>query len=679
MSALLFFTLACLPAQEPGLTQTALKAVDEEQLSAWHDLAAGRPHVAGTPGDRAQIEWMEAAFRELGLEVERHDLWLLLCEPVSAQVSVLVDGKVVQEALPLREAAPSDSALSADEDLSIGWNAYSGSGVAEGEVVYANRGRKEDFERLAELGVDCTGKVVIARYGGNYRGYKAKFAEAAGAAGLVIFTDPSDSGYARGEAWPEGGWANESSIQRGSIKTLPYYGDPQTPFYESTKDAKRIPEEELALPRIPVQPMGWAAATEILSRMEGPEVPDGWAGALPEPYRLFGGPRLRVRVSVQQERRVLPTANVLGTLVGREAPEEIVVVGCHHDSWNFGAADATSGLITVFEAARAFAAARDAGFVPRRSIVFAAWGAEEFGILGSSEWVEANVDRLREHGVAYLNLDMASMGLDFRASASPLLHDVIRNAARLVEHPAFDDGRSVYEVWSRSGLRRDPEEGPREPRLGNLGGGSDHVGFLALGLVPSASFSAGGSRGDAYHTNYDHLDWYRQVVGDDYLSAGMITRMAIATSALLADEPILPYDVSALGSEIQRHLRSLTQRGRKLGFFQDGDAECDRSLTKLWSRAETLGQERKGRVVDLENREHNDQLLGLERHFHLEGGLPGRPWFQNLYVAPDETSGYDAWMLPLLRYYVEHSDRPGFETAVQRYAQALAELEADIP
>lgn len=674
MIALTLSVLALVSQQTASLATRAIGEVDHDQLRAWHDRAAGQPHVAGTAGDRAQIEWMAKAFDDLGLEVERQELWLYLCRPVAASLTVLHAGDELE--LSLREPGVEGDALVDDERLSFGWNAYSGSGTATGEVVFANRGRKEDFEHLARLGVDCSGKIVVARYGGNYRGYKAKYAEAAGAAGLVIYTDPADSGYGRGREWPEGGWANERSIQRGSILTLPYYGDPQTPFRESTRDAERLAPDELALPKIPVQPIGWGAAAEILARMDGADVPEGWSGGLRCAYRLTGGSELRVRVSVEQERLVLPTANVLGTLVGRESPDEFVVVGCHHDSWNFGAADATSGLITVFEAARAFAAARDAGFVPRRSIVFAAWAAEEFGILGSAEWVEANVERLRSKGVAYINLDMASMGLDFRSSASPLLHDVIRRAARLVEHPAFDDGRSVHEVWSHSGFAAEPGEPAREPTLGSLGGGSDHVGFLALGLVPSASLSGGGSRGDAYHSNYDHLAWYRRIVGEDYRAAGMITRMAIATAALLADEAILPYDVGALGTEFQGHLRSLTQRGRQLGFFPPGDAVCDRALTGLWRAAGAIGTG--AALAELSDDARNARLLGLERRFHLEAGLPGRPWFQNLFVAPDETTGYEAWMLPLLRYHVEQGDRKGFEGAVARYRRLLDELARDV-
>lgn len=667
---------------ERDLARRVIEGIDADRLSGWHDLAAGRPHVAGTDGDAAQIAWMVEAFEDLGLEVERQELELYLCRPVSASLDI-VEPRAMS--LSLKEKLVEGDPYVGDERLDFGWNAYSGSGTAEGPVVYANYGRLEDFERLRELGVDCTGKVVVARYGGNYRGYKAKFAEAAGAAALVIYSDPADVGYRRGDPWPSGGWANETSIQRGSIKTLPYYGDPQTPFVPSTKGAERIDPAKLALPTIPVQPCGWAAAYEILARMDGDAVPLGWEGALDLDYVLEGGDELIVRVQVEQERLVLPTSNVIATLRGRETPEDAIVLGCHHDSWNFGAADATCGLISMFEAARSFAAARDAGHVPRRSIRFAAWGAEEFGILGSSEWVEANFKDLREHCIAYINLDMASMGLDFGASASPLLFGPIRDAATLVPHPAFDDGRPVFDVWSRRarvGADSDDPDGP--PRIGTLGGGSDHVGFLALGLVPSASFSGSGSRGNCYHSNYDHLHWYRRVVGDDYLASRMIAQMAAATATLLADSPVLPYDLRALPKELEGHLRSLTVRGRRLDFFDAVvDSEIAYELRQLKMHVRNLrkatglvwGTIQRSPSLPLETRtELNARLRELETSFHLPEGLPERPWFKNLYVAPDETSGYAAWALPLLRRSVEENDFRAFEAALVVYRRSLGLL-----
>lgn len=238
------------------LEQIVLSTTDPARLRAWHDLLASEPHMAGSPGDARQIERLVAAFDDMGLEVTRHEFWPLLSRPIDSQLSIVAPDVVE---LAVTEEILSEDAYTQHADLNPGWNAFGASGDATAGVVYANYGTKEDFDQLSEMGVRCTGQIVIARYGRNYRGYKAKFAEAAGAVGLIIYTDPADSGYARGLMYPEGGYANRTSIQRGSIKTLDYAGDPLTPFVEATAQVERLDEHDVALPRIPVQPVGWGA------------------------------------------------------------------------------------------------------------------------------------------------------------------------------------------------------------------------------------------------------------------------------------------------------------------------------------------------------------------------------------------------------------------------------------
>ncbi|HEX2164024.1 MAG TPA: M28 family peptidase, partial [Thermoanaerobaculia bacterium] len=534
-----------LPGFAPGrragqlADEAALRAaVDPARLSAWHDLLSSRPHVAGSPGDREVIDALAREMAAMGLEVEVQELDLYLPRPVRAELTVVSPERVPLE---LQEAAFPGDPWSDHPELDYGWNAYSGSGEVEAGVVYANFGTKEDFARLAALGVEVAGKIVVARYGGNFRGYKARFAEEAGAVGLVIYGDPEDGGYVRGRMWPEGGWANGTAIQRGSVLTLPYPGDPLTPFVPAlaTDDAagggaavERLDPDAVDFPGIPVQPVGWAAAAEILSRMTGPAVPEEWQGALPFNYRLTGGDELRVRLRVEQERRLVRTANVVGTLVGERFPEQKVIVGCHHDAWSFGAGDPNAGSILVLEAARAFAQAAREGRRPDRSIVFAHWAAEEFGILGSVEWVEAHAADLAENAVAYVNLDMAAMGPRFRASATPSLAELVIAASREAAQAGAPE-TTVFAAWAG-------DEG--EPRLGALGGGSDHVGFYGHLGVPSISLGAGGSPGVSYHTNYEDLAWYRRVVGDDYESARMLTEVVVTAAARLAEADLAPLD-----------------------------------------------------------------------------------------------------------------------------------------
>ncbi|MCB9844441.1 MAG: M28 family peptidase [Phycisphaeraceae bacterium] len=653
------------------------------RLREWHDMLASIPHVAGTPGDDEMVERMATAFEGMGLEVERHPIWVLLTDPVAAEVEIVSPDRL---SLDLRERGLVEDPDAGDERLTFGFNAYSGSGEATGEVVYANHGRKEDFDRLRELGVDCTGKVVVARYGGNYRGYKAKYAQEAGAAALIIYTDPADSGYVGGLMYPEGGQPNETHIQRGSLSTIEYEGDPLTPFVEATEHAERLAVDEVALPRIPVQPMGYGAASEILSRMAGREVEDqSWQGGLAMRYRLEGGPGLRVRVRVEQPRSIKKTHNVIGVLRGSEFPDELVLIGAHHDAWGFGASDPTSGTICVFETARVFSELARAGRPPARSLAFCAWGAEEWGIIGSSEWVEANADRLSTNAVAYLNLDMASMGPNFGASSAPSLKRLIAEVSRSVPQ-AREPHKSVYDAWLARGA---DEIAPDEPRMGDLGGGSDHVAFWCYLSIPSAGLSAGGSRGTAYHSNYDTLAWYRKVVGEDYEPALMVARMAIGTASRLANAPLLPLDPSRYGPEFRKHLRAVSRMGVEQGVFTRLDEDLGvaielagldaeaRRAAQAWTLAqhESLGMTEAGSLGLSERVRFSGAARRADRSWiradEPRPQIQGLEWSQSWLAAPDEESGYASWMLPPFRAFLKNPARvpemSGFDSRPREY------------
>lgn len=605
-----------------------------ERLRQWHDMTAGHVHVAGMEGDWKTIEQLEAIFAEIGLQVHRHEFWAYLSKPIDAGVWI-VDGET-QHPLPISESPIPGDPYQLEGIPEFGFNAFSGSGDVTGRVVYANYGTKADFEKLQELGVDCAGAVIIARYGGNYRGFKARFAEDVGARAVLIFTDPADSGYMKGISYPEGGWQTETCIQRGSIKTTPWAGDPLTPFVEATEDAERVDPEEAGLPRIPVQPIGWAAARAIMSRMEGEAVPSGWQGGLPLAYRVTGEDGVTVRVKVEQERRIVKTANVIGVLEGEAFPKERVIVGCHHDSWGFGASDATSGMIALIESARSFAEMAARGQRPARTLMFCAWGAEEHGIIGSVEWVEGNLEMLTEEAVAYINLDMASMGPRFGASASPSLKRLIVEAARSVPQ-ARDPGKSVYEEW----FARSPDkhiEG--EPSIGWLGGGSDHLGFVCHAGVASAAFSGGGSSGTAYHTARDTLTWYRQVVGEDYEPALMIARMTNAVVSRLANAPVIPKDPNRANLDISLELYSLSEEYPDFERNLRLDAVAFQRLVQSYDQFGFSPEE----------------AFHYEQNWLKQEGLKGRPWYRNFLVATDPTSGYGAWPLPGLRAALETGD-----------------------
>lgn len=652
---------------ERALEARLMEVPDPQRIAKTHERLTREPHPAGSPGDARLIEYLAETYRGLGLETEVHEFHPLLPVHEGSLVQVIHEGKTIE--LPLQEAGLAEDPFSASEAAEPAYNAFSASGDVRGEVVYVNYAVKEDFEKLAELGVSLEGKIAIARYGRSYRGYKAKFAEEAGAAGLILYTDPEDSGYQRGIPYPEGGYANEHYIQRGSLVTLAYPGDPLTPFLPAREDAERLDPASIALPKIPVQPLGWGAAREILGRMKGDAVPRAWQGGLPFAYRVTGGPGLQVRLQVRQERRIGTTANVVGWLRGATHPDEIVVAGCHFDAWTFGAGDPHAGTIVLLEIARSFAAMAKEGWRPARTLVFANWAAEEFGIMGSTEWVEEHRDELSAGGVAYINLDMAAMGPDFSASAAPLLKDLIVDATREVPQ-ARDAAKTVHELWlARHG---------GDPKFGDLGGGSDHLGFYAHLGIPAAGFGAWGSKGVSYHSNYETLTWYRKIVGDDYAPALMLSRVGARLLARLADAPVLPFSFERYAEDARRHLDTLVAG-------EGGDALASR-LAPLRRAIDTYGGQalRVRRELDQALLEAkldgpaiaaiNRALMRLERTWLRPQGLPERPWYRSLYAATDPDSGYAPWMLPLLRWAKERGDAQDRAEAVAEYVRVFETL-----
>ncbi|MGA1632576.1 MAG: M28 family peptidase, partial [Phycisphaerales bacterium] len=670
--------------RSPRLSPAA-SAIAAERLRAWHELVAFEPQVAGTEADHRSIERIDAAFDAMGLASDPWWFRPLLAYPVSARLEIVeaprnpeperADGSrparrgVVP--LPIRERNLLEDPATAHPDLSWGWNAFSGSGEVEAEVVYVNQGLEADYAQLRDWGVDVSGKIVLARYGGAYRGHKVRNAEANGAAGVLLFTDPADAGFVRGKVWPEGGgWANETCIQRGSVLTREQPGDVLTPFEPAFADAPRIPVEEAGLFTVPVQPIGYAAANEILRRMSGREVaslPGGerWQGGLDLPYRVEGGESLRLRLAVEQERRLADTANVIAVIEGSEHPEQRVVIGCHHDAWGFGAADPHSGTIALLEVARGFGALAAQGIRPKRTLVFAAWGAEEYGIIGSTEWVEAERDRLAKHGVAYLNLDMASMGPNFSMSASPSLRNAARRAAAMTPAARDAEGRTVLEL---------AESGGRTFSPGGSGGGSDHVAFVGHVAMPVATIHSGGSEGTSYHTNYDTLAWYRSIVGEDYEPALMIARYTANLATLLAFEAVLPIRTEAVARDAAAKLRAIPTTddaaeplAARLDELADRGTAIDGRLDALAAEPSALPP------ATLES--INAALLALDRVWWDERGLFDRPWYRNLSIATDRFTGYGSTAMPIVAEPVADGDADRALEGLERLEAAIGRLE----
>ena len=570
-----------------------------------------KPHVAGSKANNDVIDYIAKSMNNAGLAVKKYPYDIYMSKAPGESYLEIVQPK--RQPLSMKEDIVEGDPFSEDEDLWKGWNAYSGSGEVTAEVVYANYGRKEDFEKLKEMGVDVSGKIVIARYGGNFRGYKAKFAEAAGAAGLIIYTDPIDSGYFKGLVYPEGPYYSESTIQRGSLLTEDFTGDPLTPYepalpLDGEIKIKRKKPEDAQLHSIPVTPIGYGAAKEILAQMNGDVVPSGWQGGLPFTYRLQGGSALKVFLKVEQPREFVRVHNVIGTVKGSVYPDEWIILGCHLDAWGFGATDPNSGTAMLLSLSETLGKLVNEGKGPKRSILIGHWDAEEHGVIGSAEWVEEMRDELNAKAVAYMNFDGGVSGKRFGASSSPSLKELVLASAKQVDYPYSD--LSLYDQW----------RGAKEaPSIGNLGGGSDHIGFYMHVGVPSMSGGAGGTT--VYHSNYDSFRYYERYVDPEFQMGPTIENFAGIMSLRLANATLIPYDLNRYPNDLKMHFDRAEEKVRQLKSDFKGFEKTRQAINELSVAAASATENLSNRVSDkglsaVEIQFLNRQLIALEKKLY---------------------------------------------------------------
>ena len=629
-----------------------------------------RPHVVGSEANEEVIRYIGEIMDNAGLDVTNYPYDVYLPnKPGSSLIEIVTPSR---EVLNQKEDIIQNDPFSDDPLLWKGWNAFSGSGDITAEVVYANYGRKEDFEALKSLGVDVNGKIVLARYGANFRGFKAKFAEANGAAGLIIFTDPKDSGYTKGLVYPDGPYYNESTIQRGSLLTTDFTGDPLTPFepalpLDGKKKIKRLDPKDAQLHTIPVTPIGYGEAEKILMQMKGKAVPQSWQGGLPFTYRLEGGSSLTVRLKVDQKIDFVRASNVIGMLRGSEAPDEWIILGCHLDAWGFGATDPNSGTAMLLSLSETLGVLKDKGYEPKRSILIGHWDAEEHGVIGSSEWVEQMRDELNAKGVVYMNFDGGVSGKSFGAAAAPTLKKIMVEASKVVKYPYTD--QSLFEFW-----KNDNQD---EPSIRNLGGGSDHIAFYMHVGVPSLSGGAGGP--NLYHSNYDSFRFYEQYVDPEFQMGPMVEHMAGLMALRMANAELIPYNLNRYAQDLKIHFGNAESKINTYdqefkGFKLTADA-----IKSLEQISQDLTLEIKSNLEDEDysNKElHNlnQQLIALEKSFISDQGMYFGSWYKSLYASSDPFSGYAAWILPGLEYEIALKSSDRLQEWDLRYTSAINSL-----
>jgi N-acetylated-alpha-linked acidic dipeptidase len=656
--------------QQAELEKKFLGQTDFGRFRTHLEAMTQEPHVAGSPANERVRDYLAKTMTEAGWqsEVFPYDLYL----PTGPGTSLVELVLPTRRPLNQQEDILAQDLYSAHAGLGKGWNAWSGSGDVTAEVVYANYGRREDFERLKALGVDVKGKIVLARYGGNFRGYKAKFAEAAGAAGVIIYTDPADAGYAKGLTYPEGPYFSPSSIQRGSLLTMDFTGDPLTPFQPALpRDGKvkvpRLDPAKASFHTIPVTPIGYGEAQQVLQQMAGRVVPLGWQGGLPFTYRLEGGPGLKVRLKVEQQKDFVRASNVVGTLVGSEHPDEWVILGCHYDAWAFGSTDPNSGSAMMLALAETLGKMAKSGIRPKRTIKLAHWDAEEHGVIGSTEWVEQMRTELGAKAVAYINLDAAVSGRSFSAASAPSLKQLIVETTKLVNFP--DSAKTVYQTWA---------SGPAEPTIANLGGGSDHIGFYMHVGVPSMSVGMGGPT--LYHTNYDDLHFYQKFADPSFKMGGVVEQLVGLMSLRLANADLVPYQLGRYATDLRAHFRQaeaaigLYAKPEQFAGFKKASAAIDALAQASETAEKKLAAVLAGSLAKAEQAKLNQQLLALEKNFIDEKGMYFGAWYRSLYAANDPYSGYGAWVLPGIQYEIENKATQRLAEWDERYAAAIGRL-----
>ncbi|HSR68907.1 MAG TPA: M28 family metallopeptidase [Acidobacteriota bacterium] len=637
-----------------------------------HRVLTEEPHVEGQPAQRKVAEYILDHFRKNGLQADLVEYLAWLPFPKKVSVTLL---EPEERPLGLQEEGYQLDKDSFSRDVILPFHAYSPSGQVEGQVVYVNYGLPDDYAALEEMGVEVRGKIVLARYGRSFRGVKVKTAEERGAAGVLIYSDPMDDGYFRGDLFPHGPMRPPSAVQRGSVQYLFIHpGDPLTPATPALPEAQALSfEEAVNVPRIPSQPLSYQDARPILEALRGPNVPEGWQGGLPFAYHVGPGPS-RVRLELEMDHARRPVYNVIGRIEGSELPDQWVILGNHIDAWTYGAVDPNSGTTAMLEVASGLGRLLDQGYRPRRTIILAGWGGEEYGLIGSTEWGEHLRQELTDKAVAYLNVDVGVAGGRFSASAVPALDDLLRDVTRRVLDP--DSRRPVYDQWlqAQNANRTEPLN---LPDADDLGSGSDYTVFLDHLGIPSLSMGFGGDYG-VYHSLYDSHYWMDQFGDPGWQYHPAIAEIWGRTALRLANAELLPFNYGEYGSAITGYLEDLEKKAQGLG----GGLVNWQQLKDEAGAMQRIGEDiSSGMSRLLENgldqgrrRRFNDLLRRAERGFLLEQGLPRRSWFRHSIYAPGYYTGYASLPLPGLAEAVENRDPSQAGQQAELLLRALREV-----
>jgi N-acetylated-alpha-linked acidic dipeptidase len=710
--------------------EAKFKAIPEPtRMRSAMQLLSARPHHVGSPYDKQNAEWIRDQFKSYGWDAKIEEFDVLFPTPKERLVEMV--GPTTYRLKLQEPRVPEDpTSGQVDEQLPT-YNAYSIDGDVTAPLVFVNYGVPADYDELERRGISVKGAIVIAKYGGSWRGIKPKVAAEHGAVGCLIYSDPGDDGYAGGDVVPKGPMRPPMGVQRGSVADMPTYpGDPLTPGVGATKDAKRLAVKDApTLTKIPVLPISYGDAQPLLAALAGPVVPDNWRGGLPITYRFGPGPtRVHLKVSFDWSLKTLH--DVIARIPGTTEADQWIIRGNHHDAWVNGAEDPISGLVAELEEARAFGELLKQGWKPKRTIIYAAWDGEEPGLLGSTEWAEAHADELREHAVAYLNSDSNGRGF-LGMEGSHTLEKFVNGVAKDV-----DDPEAKISAWKRDQAARIRYGSPDERsaartlddlRIGALGSGSDFTPFLQHLGVASLSIGFGGEdNGGIYHSIYDDFYWYTHFSDTSFVYGRALAQTAGTAVMRLASSDLLPFAFTNLSSTVSTYVRELQQlRDRRADEIAERTKQTDEGIAAALSdprtptrglsteapapflnfapllnaaealktaaaryeKAYTKALDRGGVTMasgssappsDATLRAANTKLVQSERALTATDGLPKRPWFTHLLYAPGYYTGYGVKTIPGVREAIEQSEWSVAEQQITRVAAAIQREAAHI-
>ena len=704
-------------ASESSRSQAALEsrfdaALRPENLRDWLKRLSARPHHLGSAYNKQNADFIASQFRSWGYETTLEEFHVLFPTPKTRIVEMTAPEKY---RLKLQEPEFKEDSTSGQvaEQLPT-YNAYSIDGDVTAPLVYVNYGVPADYEELDRRGIDVKGKIVIARYGGSWRGIKPKVAAEHGAVGCLIYSDPRNDGYYQGDVYPKGAWRSEHGVQRGSVMDMPLHpGDPLTKNIGARKDAKRVEIKNApTLTKIPILPISYADALPLLKNLDGAVVPDSWRGALPVTYH-FGGKTPTVRMKLEFNWDIKPIYDVIAKMPGSERPDQWIIRGNHRDAWVNGADDPLSGLVAMMEEARSISELAKTGWKPKRTIVYAAWDAEEQGLIGSTEWAEQYADELNQKAAVYINTDSNGRGF-LGIGGSHTLEKFINEVAKSVSDP-----QTKMTVWERTRANQIVNGSPAsrkdalersDLRISPLGSGSDYTPFLQHLGIASLNIGFGGEDGGgSYHSIYDSFDHYTKF-GDPGLLYGIALAKVCGHATLrLANADTLPFEFSNLAETINGYVGEVTRLAETmreetrtmnqaissgmLKAVQDPTlafvvpptksevpflnfAPLQNSISRLNDSAKNYQAAAKGKAVS--SPALDVALYRTERALTRSQGLPRRDWFRHQIYAPGFYTGYGVKTLPGIREAIEQRDWKEAEEQIKIASQVIEDLSSEI-